>query len=42
VGITAQEFAQMLTTALDRQLVQIQEKQSEYEEKTKQLNLAKV
>lgn len=32
----------MLTLALDRQLVQIQEKQSEYEEKTKQLNLAKV
>lgn len=42
MGITAQEFAQMLTSALDRQLVQIQEKQSEYEEKTKQLNLAKV
>mgnify|MGYP007037487771 CR=1 FL=1 len=32
----------MLTTALDRQLVQIQQKQNEYEEKTKQLNLAKV
>jgi murein DD-endopeptidase MepM/ murein hydrolase activator NlpD len=42
VGITAQEFAQMLTLALDRQLMQIQEKQLEYEEKTKQLNLAKV
>lgn len=42
VGITAQEFAQMLTAALNRQLVEIQEKQKEYEEKTKQLNLAKV
>lgn len=42
VGLTSQQFAEMLTDALDRQMIAINQKQVTYSKKSKEMNAAKL
>lgn len=42
VGLTAQQFAEMLTQSLERQLEEIKKRQATYIKKSKELNTAKI
>lgn len=42
IGLTAQQFAEMLTNALEQQMAVMQQKQKDYADMTKDLNKAKI